>query len=115
MKKIEWTRIGQIGKRLKEACSIELEDVERIAVALMASGANRKELASGIEAVLEDVIDWTVLLPGPAGLLLERAEDPALRMLAGLIAKSLRRTWKKLKRDEQAGWAAALLEAAADK
>ena len=114
MKKIDWSRIGRLGKRLKEASSVDLDDIERIAIALMASGASRPELVDGIGAALEDAIDWRILVPGLAGELLEVAEDPAIRVLATQIARELRKTWRKLSDDERSAWMTRMLSTVAD-
>lgn len=111
--RVDWSRYRLL-IRLREASSLDLADLERVALALLSSGASRADLARALQGVLDGMVEWTVLVPGLGGRLLERAERVALALLAAEIARALSQTWERLSASERGAWVADLLTAAAD-
>ena len=69
----------------------QIRDLVEIARALLAEGTADGEAARVLARLLDDLLDFRALVPGPVGVALEAADRPVLRALAGLILAAARR------------------------
>lgn len=100
--------------RIIDSSGLSLDDAERLAVVLFASGGRRRELVQALDALLDDAVQWEEVLPTPFGTLAEKVAAPLRGLVAREIAGRLWARWVALTEDERTAWATELIQAAAD-
>lgn len=62
---------------------------------LLSGGASPADAAEALAAVIDAAIDWTAIIPGVVGSILETADGPILRLVAGIIVGAAVKRGKK--------------------
>lgn len=82
--------------RVIDSSTLEREHIERVAVSVLSADGTEEDVAAAVELLLEDAVDWTQVIRGPAGVIIEDVEDPLIRVAAARIARRICRRWAQL-------------------
>ncbi len=64
---------------------IPVDDVKALAAELLARGTPRAEVVDHLAAFVDDLVDWSKVVKGPAGFFLEASDGPLLKLVVGVI------------------------------
>lgn len=95
--------IGGIAYRvLIEINLTDVNNIVRLATIVLAAEGDIEDISDAVYTVLEDAVDWSVVVKGPLGDALEQVEDTLLRLVSKRIARHIRRAWNRLTATERA-------------
>jgi hypothetical protein len=72
--------------RIKDVIAlVDVPAITALAQHQLAAGHTREEVISDVVAVVDALIPWSVLIPGPAGVAVETLDGPIATAIATLI------------------------------
>lgn len=77
--------------KVRLASLVPLPEARELAEALLAKGVSFDDVVDEISALLDALVDWTVVLPAPAGAVAEIVDGPICKALAKLIVRAVER------------------------
>jgi hypothetical protein len=82
--------------RLKDILAyVDVDALRTLAAEQLAAGHSREEVIEDIVALVDALVPWAVIIPGPAGVLVEAADGPIATAIAKLVVGVAQATRKK--------------------
>lgn len=70
------------------------KELRELAEALLDGGVKAEDVTDEIAAAADALVDWSDVLPAPAGALAEAADGPVARLVAGVVVRAVQRRRK---------------------